>query len=424
VTEVAPTDQVAQLTEEVDRLRKKLDRRVLWKSRGRRAGVTFLLVLGCGLVALSLIALFVRATVLNTDRYVNAMAPIAASANVQQAVADKLDTAITSRVDFDALLRDALPPRAAPYAPALATGIEQALRSRIDDFVQSDRFQQLWDEANRRVHTRVVELLSTGQSKRLTLEGDTVYLDLGAAVDRVKQALDDRGLERVAAAIPASVDGQVPLIKSDGFVKARRGVHLIERLAIILPILALLALAGHVLLSRPRRRGLLRVGIGLIVTSLLLLALVGIGRSLYLDAISQNVLPRDAAADIFDALIALLRAAVRIVAIAAVVITLIAVVLGRAGDIAAATRKGFGALTTDRRVTWVAAHRGLLQGLVAGLGALVLFAWDPPTAPVVLIDAALVAGAVALIAAVARMPAAREAAVTAAPRPPAAAPPA
>jgi hypothetical protein len=424
VTEVAPTDQVAQLSEEVERLRRKLDRREIWKARGRRASVTFLLVLGCGLVALSLIALFVRATVLNTDRYVNAMAPIARSANVQNAVADKLDNAITSRVDFDSLLADALPPRAAPYAPALATGIEQALRSRIDDFVRSDRFQQLWDDANRRVHSRVVELLSTGQSKRLTLEGDTVYLDLGAAVDRVKQALDDRGLDRVSAAIPASVDGQVPLIQSDAFTKARRGVHLIERLAIILPILALLALAGHVLLSRPRRRGLLRVGIGLVVTMLLMIALVGIGRSLYLDAISQDVLPRAAAADIFDALIALLRAAVRIVAIAAVVITLIAVVLGRAGDIVTASRKAFGSLATDTRVSWVAAHRGILQGCVAGLGALVLFSWDPPTAPVVLIIAALVAAGVLAIAAVARMPAAAEAAASAAPPPPAAAPPA
>ena len=35
------------------------------------------------------------------------------------------------------------------------------------------------------------------------------------------------------------------------------------------------------------------------------------------------------------------------------------------------------------------------------LGAIVLFSWDPPTAGVVLIDAALVVAAVALIAAIA-----------------------
>jgi hypothetical protein len=409
VTDVAPPDRVNELAEEVERLRAKLDRREAWKQRGRRASSTFLLVLGCGLVALSLIAVYVRATVLNTDRYVETMAPVAASPAVQQAVADKLNTAITTRVDFDSLLREALPDQADPLAPALATGLQQAIRSRIDNFVASDRFEQLWDEANRRVHTRVVALLTTGESGRLRLDGNTVYLDLGALVDRVRDSLSERGLDRLSAAIPPSVDGRVTLIKSEGFVKAQKGVDLLQGLAIVLPILALLSLAGHVMISRPRRRGLLRVGIGLIVTALLLLALVGIGRSAYLSAIDQNVLPRQAAADIFDALIALLRTAIRVVVVVAVVLALIALVIGRTGAITTRSREAFGRLASDRRVGWVAQHRGVLQGVVVGIGALVLFAWDPPTASVVLIDAALVAAAVALIAVIARSPAAGDA---------------
>ena len=58
-------------------------------------------------------------------------------------------------------------------------------------------------------------------------------------------------------------------------------------------------------------------------------------------------------------------------------------------------------LASGRHVGWVAEHRGLLQGAVVALGAIVLFSWDPPTAGVVLIVAALVAGGVALIAAIA-----------------------
>ena len=122
----------------------------------------------------------------------------------------------------------------------------------------------------------------------LLLEGDTVYLDFGPAIDRVRNALEERGLERLAGAIPASVDGRVTLLQSEGLVKARSTIDLIETLAIVLPILALLCLAGHVALSRPRRRGLLRVGLGLVVTALLMLALIGIGRTLYLDAIDRT----------------------------------------------------------------------------------------------------------------------------------------
>jgi hypothetical protein len=404
-------DEITRLRDEVAQLESRLDRRGRWRARGRQSALAFLLVLGCGLVAMSLIAAYVRATVVNTDRYVDTMAPIARSPDVQRAVADKLDAAITSRVDFDALLQEALPPRADPLAPALTGGLEQAIRSRIDSFVASDRFANLWDEANRRAHERVVALLTTGESGRLQLEGDSVSLDLGAAVDRVRQSLQERGLDRLAAAIPPTVDGRVTLLQSEGFATARTGLELLEDLTIVLPILALLCLAGHVVLSRPRRRGLLRVGLGLIVTALLLLAALGLARTAYLDAIDQQVLPRQAAADIFDALIALLRTGLRVVAVVAILVALLALVLGRTGPIAARAR----GLATDRRVGWVAEHRTLLQGAVVAVGAIVLFSWDPPTAGVVLVDAVLVIAAVALIGAIAAASRARA---------PAAAPPA
>jgi hypothetical protein len=391
-------DEVARLQQEVDRLRRKLDRR----ERVRRAALSLLLVLGCGLVAMALVAAFVRATVLDTDRYVDTMAPIAQSENVQQAVADKLDTAITSRVDFDGLMEQALPDQADPLAPALAEALRQAIRSRLDAFVASDRFETLWEEANRRAHSRVVALLTTGESGRLRLEGDTVFLDLSPVVDRVRQALQERGLDRLAAAIPPTVDGRVTLLQSEGFVKARRGVNLLEGLTIVLPLLALLCLAAHVWWSRPRRRGLLRVGLGLIVTALLLLAALGIARSAYLDAIDQDVLPRQAAADIFDALIGLLRTGVRAVVVVAVVVALLALVLGRADTLKARSRSALSGLATSRRLGWVAEHRALLQGAAVALGAVVLFSWDPPTAGLVLIDAALVIAAVLLIAAISR----------------------
>jgi hypothetical protein len=371
------------------------------KARLRGSGLALLLVLGCGLVALSLVAFYVRETVLDTNRYVETMAPIAESPAVQQAVAEKLDNAITTRIDFDSLIREALPDQADALAPVFAGALQQAIRNRLDQFVASDNFQRLWDEANRRAHGRVVALLTTGESGRLLLDGDTVYLDLGAIVDRVRQGLQERGLDRLAAAIPPTVDGRITLLQSEGLVKAREGVDLIERLTIVLPILALLCLAAHVFWSRPRRRGLLRVGLGLIVTSLILVAAAGIGRSAYLDAINQDVLPRQAAADIFDALIELLRTGVRVIVVVAVLVALLALVLGRTGAIASRTRGALRGVAGGRQVGWVAEHRGLLQGAVVALGAVVLFSWDPPTAGVVLITAVLVVAAVALIAAVA-----------------------
>jgi hypothetical protein len=410
MAEVVPPDEVAQLKAENERLKadnSKLLRRAIWRARIKRASLTLLLVLGCGLVGASIIAIWTRATVLNTDRYVNTMAPIARSPAVQNAVADKLSTAIISKVDVQQLAREALPERADVLAPAIAEGVNGAVRRQITDFVHSERFPQVWDNANRVIHERVVGLLTTGESGRLKLEDNTVYLDLSAAVDQVKDALRRRGFDRIADAIPPTVDGRVQLLSSTGFSTARDGIHRLERLSIVLPILALLFLAAHVFFSESRRRGLLRVGIGLAVTGLLLLAVVGIARTLYLDAINQAVLPRQAAQDIFDNLIVLLRESLRITVVVAVLLALLSMLAGR--PLRVAIEKGGPMLretavrvAASPQTTWLADHKTAVQWGVVLFGGLVLVAWNNPTAGVVLIDAILIAIVVVLVAALAR----------------------
>src|SRR3954466_1110702 len=135
------------LRSEVERLKAentKLARRASWRSRLRSGSSAFLLVLGCGLAVLSLVAIWLRATLLNTDRYVSTVTPIAADPAVQDAVAQKLSTAIFARVDFASLSRDVLPERADVLAPAIQRGAQSVISDRINDFTHSPRFQELW----------------------------------------------------------------------------------------------------------------------------------------------------------------------------------------------------------------------------------------------------------------------------------------
>ena len=304
------------LLAEVERLRAEnaaLRRRATGGGRMRRASAVGLLVLGCGLAALSVVAIWLRVTLLDTDRYVATVAPIAAHPTVQKAVADKLDGAINERIDFAGLARQVLPGRADVLAPVVQTGVQSFIRTRIDEFTRSQRFQDLWTEANRRAHARVVELLVGGRSKRLVLDEDTVYLDLSPVVDRIRTGLQERGLARIASAIPASVDGRIQLVQSPALVRAQSGVKRLKALAIVLPLLALLCLAGSIWLSRSRRRGLLHAAVGVALAMLLLAAALGVARSAYLDALGQGALPRAAASDIFDTLAGFLRNGLRIV---------------------------------------------------------------------------------------------------------------
>ena len=257
-------DELERLRAENAALEKRVNRRVRWRSS--LSGL--LLILGCGFAVLALVAIWLRVTLLDTDRYVSTVAPIAAEPAVQDAVAKKLETAIFTRVDFASLAREVLPERADVLAPAIERGAQSVISDRIADFTRSDRFQQLWVESNRRAHTRVVELLETGSSRRLALDDNTLYLDLSPAVERVRTGLTERGLTRIAAAIPPSVDGRIELVQSGAFADARGVVRLLKATAIILPLLALLCLAGSIFFASTWRRGVLHAGLGVAIAML------------------------------------------------------------------------------------------------------------------------------------------------------------
>ncbi len=391
----------ATLHDEVERLRADnaaLQRKVAIRRTIRRASVVGLLILGCGLALLSVVAIWLRVTLLNTDNYVKTVAPIAAEPAVQRAVADKLDTAINSKIDFDALARQVLPDRADVLAPAIASGVQAQIRSRLNDFTASPRFQELWTEANRRAHTRLTDLLIGGRSKRLALDGDTVYLDLSPAVQRVKDALNERGLTRISAAIPPSVDGRIKLVQSSAITDAQSGIKLLKAAAIVLPLLALLCLAASAALTKPWRRGVLHAAIGVAVSMLILIALVAIGRSAYLDALANGALPRDAASNIFDTMAAFLRHGVRIVAVVAVALAVVAFIAGL--PLRRYAETGWRRFATDARTEWIAEHR---RNLMIGVGVatgFVLLIWSPLTGGVLVIILIVAGALLAVIAAI------------------------
>jgi hypothetical protein len=389
------------LQEENDKLRADnaaLQRKASIRRSLRRASVVGLLILGCGFAILSVVAIWLRVTLLNTDNYVKTVAPIAAEPAVQKAVANKLDTAINNKIDFDQLAREVLPDRADVLAPAIATGVQSQIRSRLNDFTTSDRFQQLWTDANRRAHQRLVELLTVGRSKRLALEGDTVYLDLSPAVQRVKDTLNERGLTRIADAIPPTVDGRIKLVQSSAIADAQSYTKLLKASAIVLPILALLALIGSALLTKPWRRGVMHAAIGVVVSMVLLIALVAIGRSAYLDALSNGALPRDAASQIFDHVAAFLRHGVRIVAIVAAAVAIVMLILGL--PLRRWAEKGWHAFATDSRTTWIAEHERNLMIGVGAAAALFLLFWSPLTGGKVVVMLIIAGALLAAIAAI------------------------
>ena len=139
------------------------------------------------LVALSIVVFTVTVpaawgarTVLNTDRYVATVAPLADDPAVQASIASRLTDQVFSALDVEGTLSDALAglgERATVLAAPLTTAIRGFVQDQVLKVVQSDAFQTFWVEANRFVHTQVLAILE-GESDTVSVVEGKVLLNL------------------------------------------------------------------------------------------------------------------------------------------------------------------------------------------------------------------------------------------------------
>jgi hypothetical protein len=303
--------------------------------RWRRILAWVCIIISCILVPLSIIAIWARNEILNTDDYVRTVAPLARDPDIQTAVSVRLTNTLFEEVDVEEIAADALPERAAFLAGPLATALRDFAQQATLRFLESEAFQTIWDEANRLAHEQVERAL-TGGGPLLSTDEGRVVLDLTPLVDRVRAELSDRGIgvfdnipiERLAL--------RFELFDAEGLESAQAGVRLLDRLRIVLPVLSLVFAAVGIWLARDRRRALMRWGIGVAIATLVLGFALSFGRDFYLDHLPEDS-NRSAAAAAFDIVLRYMRDSNRVVFLVGLLIGVGAFVAG-SGRIASAIR--------------------------------------------------------------------------------------
>ena len=389
------------------------------RQRWRTIVAVLLIVVGCVLAPLAGVAVWARNQVTNTDRYVRTVAPLAADPAIQTAIADQITTQIFTYLDVqgltnqtvDALAERGLPPRLADqlqgFAGPLASGIQGFVRTEVDKIVQSQAFADAWVQANRVAHQALVKALTGEGGEAITVENDTVSLNLAPFIATVKQRLVDSGFG-LAARIP-EVNASFVLFDVKNLTRARSAFNLLNTLGIWLPIIAIVLLGVGVAVAKDHRRALVGAAVGVAV------AMVGLGlslavfRTIYLDAVPATVLPHDAAAVLYDTIVAYLRLGLRTILVLALVIAAGAFLTGLSTT-AVRTRQrlaaGIGRLRggaehvgwrTGPVGTWVYANKQLLRIAAVTLAALALVFWGQPTGKTVALLAGLLLVVLALI---------------------------
>jgi hypothetical protein len=376
--------------------------------RWQRVVSIVLLVLGFLLVPLSAVAIWSHNQINNTDRYVDTVSPLADNEDIQQAVATRAVNALFANVDVAGEIESALPKRAKFLGEPVANAMRGYATDVAEKLLASDQFQQLWDAANRRAHAQLVAILEDDPSKApgaVAIKDGKITLDLGQVIDKLKDALVDRGLGFLSSVDVPPVSRTITIIDSEGLSSARTYVGILNTLAWVLPVLGVLCLVGAALVVPNKRRATVRSAIVLVAACVLTLVLLAIGRSLYLDA----VVNKDAAQAVFDILVRNLRYGVIVLGLIGVIVALVAYFAGPSAP-AKATRRLAGAGIAGARnkagdlgyqpnafEELVAAHKRAIEWVIAALAVLVLVLWDRPGITVVIFIAIVALALVGLV---------------------------
>ncbi len=138
-------DEQARLEAEVGELRAKLDEgRARKGGRLRRVLAAVLVFVTVVVATVTVGGVWARRNALNTDRWVATVGPIAEAPEVQAALGRWVTDELMTLIDPESLFEEALPERGQILAVPLTNALEGFVRDRVDGFLASDTFQNLW----------------------------------------------------------------------------------------------------------------------------------------------------------------------------------------------------------------------------------------------------------------------------------------
>jgi hypothetical protein len=346
-------------------------------SRLRSIGTVVLIVLTGILMIASVLAVWMRALVLNTDSYVKAVGPLIDNPAVRDQVANDVVDALYERVDVTGVLRESLPKRARVIAPTLSQGIHDTAVQLAAAALGTEAVRRVWNEANRVAHDQVVRVLK-GEGDIVTTDRGEVAIDLRPIVTQVRRALDENGVTLFDDVPVDELDRRFVLFQSDDLARAQDATKLLDSLGTWLPVATLLAGLGAVASSRHRRRTIGHLCIVIAGTMVLLMVAIAIGRAFYLDHV-ESTLPRAVAAAPFDRLVSSLRMWVRILFVVAIVGWCVTWLAG-SREMVARERDVRVMLGNVARK-----HGRMLAGAGVAVAALALIVWNQPSPRTVLL---------------------------------------
>ncbi len=400
--ERAELERLRAATAELHRQGAGRRRRFSW----RAIVAVVLIVLGCVLAPVAVLGVWAGNEVSDTGRWVATVQPLIHDPAIQNVLTDKITNEITSQLNLTGTINQAsaqLDSKGLPrissllktFGPQIASAVTGFIHSTVHSVISSQAMANAWVQVNTVAHQAVVKVLSGQGNGAISTSNGQIVLNLGPLIAVAKQDLVARGFS-LASNIPP-VSPTFALLQAKDLGKAQAGYRLIKALKIVLPILVLLLLGAGVYVARGHRRALVGAGLGLAASMLVLGVGLLIARSIYLGSVPPKVLPGDAAAAAFDAMVHFIRVGLRVVLVVGLVVAIGAFFTGSsrtAVQARSALKSGLGRIrnfgerkgvSTGPFGQWMYAHRKSLRIGAVALFALIFVFWGQPTALFVIV---------------------------------------
>lgn len=219
-------------------------------------------VCACLLPSLAVASFWAYGNATDTTRFMETAEPLASDAAVQDAVADELVAVASARL-------------AAAGLPGGTDAYRARIRQLADRLVASDAYRATWLRIQRTAHSKLATRLTGDVTAPLTL-------DLAPLADQLRVRVRAAGLGVVADAI--ADPEPVVLLDTQQVADAHSAVDKVRIARGIAIPGAVLALIGVLLTAGALARGLIRAGLCLGVSTLLLVGSLALGRSALDDA--------------------------------------------------------------------------------------------------------------------------------------------
>jgi hypothetical protein len=247
--------------------------------RKRRKTVYALIVVASLIGFLAVFAIWANRQLLQTDQWTSTSTKLLENEEIRSQVAATMVDTLYANVDVQTELQSALPPRLQPLAGPAAAGLRELSLRLANQALERPRVQQLWEDANRAMHTQLINVVEHDSSENVNLDIGTIVTELG----------DELGVD-VAGKIPPGA-AEIEVLPNDKLSQIQTAVKILRGLAIVLTILALALFGLAIYLAEGWRRETLRsVGFAFIVVGVLVLVV----RKLAGDAVVSSLASTEA----------------------------------------------------------------------------------------------------------------------------------